>query len=154
MADAAQRYVHPLTPEEHFEVVAAVKAMIDVLPSEEAFDRLGISGDVRTEARSLLVSALGKLEAHWCAWCPVEVRDLAAVAHNAVVNYGNESERKKMRALLQAINDYEPIRDAHFRAIDEWDAKQPICDRLPGCRIRPGGHFHDPECAVEKAHRR
>lgn len=150
----AERYVHPLTPEEHAEVVLAVKVMIDVLPSEEAFDGLDIMGDARTEARTRLVSALDKLEAHWCAWCPLEVRDLAAVAHNAAVNSGNERARKKMGDLFRALNAYEPIRDAHFRAINEWDAKQPLCDRLPGCGIKPGGHFHDPECAVEKSRRR
>lgn len=58
---------------------------------------------------------------HCCAWCPLEVRDRAACAHNAVVNYGTERERKKMADLKDAVTRYRPAMDAHFAALKDED---------------------------------
>lgn len=76
-----------------------------------------------TQARELgaaLIAAADIVEnrpSHSCAWCPDEVRDLAACAHNAVVNYGTERGPKKMADLKDAVARYEPAMDAHFKAI-------------------------------------
>lgn len=141
---AAPRHVHPLTQEEHFEVVLAVKAMIDVLP--EGNDRRG-------EARARLVSALDRLERHWCPWCPMEIRGLYAEAYNVVVNQGSERLRKKLASLTAYIPHATRQVEEHFRETNKWQAKQPICMWLPGCQVRPGGRFHDPDCPVEIAAR-
>lgn len=138
---ADDRHVHPLTAEEHAEVIFAVQVMISALPEGD---------DERGVARARLVEALAKLEAHWCAWCPVEVRDLYANAYNAFVNYGSGRERKKMGDLQRCLTSREPEVEQHFRDTNEWNAKQPLCARLPGCQIRPAGRFHDAECPVEK----
>jgi len=142
---APERYVHPLTQEEHFEVVLAVKALMDVLPPGD---------DLRGEARARLESALQKLEAHWCPWCPAECRDLYAQAYNVVVNQGSERLGKKLASLTRSIPFRTRAVDEHFRETNEWNAKQPICTWLEGCRIGPGGRWHDPECPVETANRR
>ena len=58
---------------------------------------------------------------HSCQWCPVAVRDLFACAHNAVVNYGTERERKKMADLKDAVESCQPQLDAHFSAFKSED---------------------------------
>lgn len=137
---ATERHVHPLTPEEHVEVVLAVKAMIDVLPEGD---------DMRGEARDRLVSAVAKLEAHWCAWCPNEIRGIYAEAYNVVVNQGSARLAKKLASLTRYIPYATRGVDDHFRETNEWHAKQPTCTWLDGCRIGPGGRSHDPACPVE-----
>lgn len=137
-------HLHPLTAEELAEVKIAVRALIDVLPPGD---------DERGKARALLMSASEKLDRHWCAWCPSEIRDLSAVAYNAVVNQGSGRFLRKMGDLQRAVNRYRPPVEEHFRAINEFEARQPRCSQLEGCEIRPGGAFHNAECAVEKTRR-
>lgn len=80
--------------------------------------------------------------AHICPWCPVEVRDLSATAHNVVVNRGNSREGKKLVALQEAVNRSRRDIDRHFA---ERDGKDYVpC--LDGCEIRPGGLFHERGC--------
>ncbi len=129
-------YLHPLTSTELFEVKAAVDAMIEVLPEGD---------DERGQARVALVSAREKLDRHWCAWCPVDVRDLAANAHNAFVNHGSGRAQKKMADLGHAINHYQRDIDAHFAAVFP-DSLAPRCAHLVGCETRPGGTWHDTAC--------
>jgi hypothetical protein len=129
-------YLHPVTYEERAEIILAVKAMIDVLPEGD---------DMRGQARERLVSSLTKLEAHWCAWCPVEVRDLTAVAHNAVVNHGTERGRRKMGDLARTVTHYRKPLDEHFRDSRTTQARRDDCTH-DGCEIRPGGTFHHGSC--------
>lgn len=134
------RQIPPLLVPELIAVQDAVKIMLEAIPADAA-------------GRDDLASALEKLDQHWCWLCPVEARDLLANAHNAVVNYGSPRAAKKMRHLLETVNRYDRDSDAHFRATNEFMAQQPQCARLPGCVIKPGGHWHDDECPVEKARR-
>jgi hypothetical protein len=104
--------------------------------------------------REHLAAARAALDRHSCWLCPLEARALFANAHNAVVNYGSERERKKMGDLMRAVNSSERDIDAHFRATNDFQAQQTACARLAGCGIRPGGHFHDADCPVEHERRR
>lgn len=60
---------------------------------------------------------------HQCAACPVEVRDLMASAHNAVVQFdswartGGDFARtaRKMRELAEAVERVQSIVDQHFK---------------------------------------
>lgn len=141
-----ERHVHPLAPEEHAEVVLAVQARIGVLPEGD---------DDRGQARERLVGALEKLERHWCPWCPGETRNLYAIAYNVVVNQGSGRLASVVLASLQrTIPSTTDAVEQHFRETNDWQAKQPVCAWLDGCRIGPGGRWHDPECPVEKANRR
>lgn len=47
-----------------------------------------------------------------CAFCPVEVRNLSAVAHNLCVRYPNDSRLDDLR---RAVKSVEPLSDRHFR---------------------------------------
>ena len=59
-----------------------------------------------------------------CAMCPMEVRNLSAVAHNllsrwdAVLQYGSEESWAKLREKFDALREAEamirPLSDAHF----------------------------------------
>lgn len=76
-----------------------------------------------TQARELgaaLIAAADIVEnrpTHECMWCPLEIRDLWALAHNAAVNYGGPREQKTMAGLKDAIAHYQTAVDAHFKAI-------------------------------------
>lgn len=69
-------------------------------------------------------------DAHLCPWCPDEVRDLFAVAHNVVVNRGNERFAKKLGDLERAVNRYRPALERHFA--DLRGEEHIPC--LPDCR--------------------
>lgn len=76
----------------------------------------GICAECSREASVAYALPIAKAP-HSCMWCPVEVRDLAAVAYNAVVNYGTARERQKMADLKEAVDRYRPAMDAHFAAL-------------------------------------
>jgi hypothetical protein len=56
-------------------------------------------------------------ELHSCPFCPAETRDLLAVAHNAVVNYGTGREQDKMADPREMVARYQVAIDAHFEAL-------------------------------------
>lgn len=73
-----------------------------------------------------------------------------ACAYNAAVNAypGNESRaRRKMRDLIEAINNYERVAGAakldFLVARGVIDGYKPC---PPECEMRPGGLFHAPDC--------
>jgi len=64
---------------------------------------------------------------HNCIACPSDVRNIAAILHN-LVNALESAQRdgdfyrvwKKLRDARRAVDAWEPIRDAHFAALNSW----------------------------------
>lgn len=53
-----------------------------------------------------------------CPFCPVEVRNLSATAHNAIVAWkANDWQRlqQKLEALERALQQTQPLLDRHFQ---------------------------------------
>lgn len=55
---------------------------------------------------------------HKCSCCPIEVRNLFAVAHNVVVN---NAGRDTLQRLKEVVEFYQPLMDAHFQALRDED---------------------------------
>jgi hypothetical protein len=54
---------------------------------------------------------------HECPWCPLEPRDLFALAANYVNAHGTSRAGKKLAALQRGVAHYQAALDAHFEAI-------------------------------------
>lgn len=68
---------------------------------------------------------------HSCQWCPVDVRNLSAVAHNVIVWWDKRVENperlvRKIEQLRETLARYQPQIDQHFAAVGPYDfAGQP-----------------------------
>ena len=64
---------------------------------------------------------------HDCPACPTVVRDLYAVAYNAVTSWRADPNRaeartaRKMAELANVLERLRPIVDAHFEALHQWN---------------------------------
>jgi hypothetical protein len=65
---------------------------------------------------------------HSCMLCPEEIRSLASVAHNfawrveALLNGSGDpgKVREHLTDLQSALKEIEPVRKAHFTALNDW----------------------------------
>lgn len=74
--------------------------------------------------------------------------NLYANAYNAAVNYGSDRADKKMRHLIEAINDYERVVG---RAKLDYLVSQGVITNFKACHptechMRPGGLYHQANC--------
>lgn len=85
----------------------------------------GLCADCSREAGVAYALAAPQITAdgktHKCVACPIEFRNLYALAHNAVVNYGSGREQQQMAKLKKCVESYAPLVDAHFACVNADD---------------------------------
>lgn len=104
------------TPAEN--AIRATIAEVEKMGSDSRLTQFVIELDKLRYRIADYVDRTIKPEAHSCMWCPVEVRDMSACAHNAVVNYGTGRGPQKMADLKAALERYQAAIDTHFAAIE------------------------------------
>lgn len=92
-------------------------AEVEKVGADPRLTQLVIDLDKIRERLADYIDRTVKSDPHSCMWCPVEVRDLAACAHNAVVNSGTGRGPRKMADLRDALARYQDAMNAHFEAI-------------------------------------